>query len=62
MPHPRTARPAPDPEDDCSPEEEAALRAELQRRLDHLRWAFGQPLTDDPEPAPESVDGGPDLT
>lgn len=37
MPHPRTARPAPDPEDDCSPEEEAALRAELQSRLDHLR-------------------------
>jgi hypothetical protein len=58
MPNPRAARPAPDPEDDCSPEELAALRAELQSRLDHLRWAFGYPLTDDPEPAGE----GPDLT
>ena len=58
MPHPRTARPAPDPEDDCSPEELAELRAELQSRLDHLRWAFGRPLTDDPEPAGD----GPDLT
>ena len=37
MPHPRTARPAPDPDDDVSPEELAALRAELQSRLDHLR-------------------------
>jgi|GEM_PF-1055887 len=61
MPHPRPARPAPDPEDECSPEEEAALRAELQSRLDHLRWAHGCPLTDAPEPGLElGREAGPD--
>ncbi len=36
MPHPRTARPAPESEDDDDPRTDAELRAELQRRLDHL--------------------------
>ncbi|MBL0946556.1 hypothetical protein [Brevundimonas sp.] len=42
MPHPRTARPAPDPEDDCSPEEFAALQAELKSRMDHHRAALAR--------------------
>ena len=42
MPHPRTARPAPDPEDQGSPEEFAALQAELKSRMDHHRAALAR--------------------
>ena len=42
MPHPRTARQAPDPEDEGSPEEFAALQAELKSRMDHHRAALAR--------------------
>ncbi|WP_226636040.1 hypothetical protein [Brevundimonas poindexterae] len=44
MPHPRPARPAPDPEDDGSPEELEALRAELRDRMAHHQAAVARLL------------------